>query len=431
MQLTDNEKAVLDGSEGAARAHAMDLLVRYGKALGAEKLVDTNNVCGGFVGALPGRRDLLPKVPEGEERDMDQVYSLLNLDSDVRLDIPPVKAMTYRLIDAMDHDQYKVQRVTDETIQIVKDVNKFCGKVGINACNTCTPYQIGNVPVYGEHCAWMESSAVIYINSVVGARTNVEGAHSASAAALVGKIPYWGYHTDEHRRGTHRIDVDYEIESMLDWGLMGYWIGEKVKHYVPVLTGIKAPPNPNKLKHFGAAAASSGGVEMYHIEGVTPEARTLDDAFRGNEVRDVMKFGRKELEEAYGYFSTAKSRDVDFIVLGCPHASLEQVKLVAELLDGKKLSVNTNLWIFTPKALKSMADRIGYTEKIEKAGAYLMSDSCSALSKVYPEGVKVAATDSAKQAHYLPAILKFETWLGSTEQCVNAAITGRWSGGLS
>jgi hypothetical protein len=107
MILTDEEKAVRDGAEGEARAHAMDLLIRYGHALGAERLVDTNNVCGGFVGALPGRRDLLPKLGEGEERDMDAVYSLLNLDSDVRLDIPPVKAMTYRLIDAMDRTRRK------------------------------------------------------------------------------------------------------------------------------------------------------------------------------------------------------------------------------------------------------------------------------------------------------------------------------------
>lgn len=424
------EKAILDGSEGDARAHAMDLLVRYGKALGAERLVDTNNVCGGFVGALPGRRDLLPPVPAGEERDMDAVYSLLNLDSDRRLEIPPVKAMTYRLIDAMDPDKAEIQRVSAESQQVSRDVGKFCGKVGINQCNTCTPYQIGNVPVMGEHCAWMESSAVIYINSVIGARTNVEGAHSASAAALVGKIPYWGYHTLEGRRGTHLIEIDYPVESMLEWGLLGYWIGEKVKNEVPVLTGIHSPPNPNKLKHFGAAAASSGGVEMYHIVGVTPEARSIEDAFRDNPVKDKLRFGKAELEEAYSWFSTATDRDVDFVVIGCPHASLEQVRLVAQLLDGKKLSPSSNLWIFTPKALKAMADRVGYTKAIEAAGAHLMSDSCSALSKVYPEGVKVAATDSCKQAHYLPAILKFQTWLGSTEQCVNAALTGKWSGGL-
>ena len=118
-------------------------------------------------------------------------------------------------------------------------------------------------------------------------------------------------------------------------------------------------------------------------------------------------------------------------MLGCPHASLAQIRLVAGLLEGKKLSGNTDLWMFTPKALKSMADRMGYTETFRKAGAYLMTDSCAALSKVFPEGTKVAATDSCKHAHYMPAILGFETWLGTTEQCVNAAISGYWRGDLS
>jgi predicted aconitase len=211
---------------------------------------------------------------------------------------------------------------------------------------------------------------------------------------------------------------------------MGYWIGEKVKDRVPALTGIPAPPNANKLKHFGAAAASSGGIEMYHIAGVTPEARSLEDARGGRKLEGELKFGRAELEEAYSWFSTASDPDVDFVVIGCPHASLEQVRLVASLLEGKKLKDGKNLWVFTPKALKSMADRIGYTETIERAGAHVMSDSCSALSKVHPENVRTAATDSCKQAHYLPATLKIPTWLGTTEQCVDAVLTGRWNGGL-
>lgn len=426
MRLTDGEKAMLDGAEGRARAHAMDLLVRYGVALGAERLVDTNNVCGGVVGSLPGRRDVIPVEKRG---DMNAVYSLMNLDSDEVLDVPPVKAMTYKLIDGMDPDHADVQRVPLETRVIIEEVGEFCNKIGVIRCNTCTPYQVGVVPVFGEHCAWMESSAVIYANSVLGARTNVEGAHSTAAASLTGKIPYWGFHTPEGRRGTHHVHVDYAIDTMLDWGLLGYFIGEHVGEAVPVLTGVDLPPNPNKLKHFGASAATSGGVEMYHMVGITPEAPSLDQAFGANRPADSYTFGRAEREEVYGWFNTATDPNVDFIVLGCPHASLEQVRQVAGLLDGKRLSANTNLWLFTPRSLKVIADKMGYTAVIERAGGYLMSDSCAALSKVYPEGVKVAATDSCKQAHYLPAILGFQTWLGTTEQCVEAAVTGRWASG--
>lgn len=427
MHLTDSEKATLDGADGPARAHAMDLIVKYGKALGAEKLVDTHSVCGGIVGSLPGRRTA---IPQEIRNDVDAIYSLMNLDSDVRLEIPQVKAMTYQLIDAMDPDRADVQRVSSESVEIAERIGGFCNKIGVNRCNTCTPYQVGVVPVFGEHCAWMESSAVIYINSVVGARSNVEGAHSTSAASLVGKIPYWGYHTPEFRRASHLVEVEYPVDTMLDWGLMGYWIGEHVKENVPAVTGIARPPNPNRLKHFGAAASSSGGIEMYHMIGITPEAPTLDAAFKDRKKEGEFVFDAKAREEAFGFFNTATDPNVDFIVIGCPHASLEQVREVAGLLDGKKLSANTDLWIFTPKALKSMADRQGYTETIEKAGAYLMTDSCAALSQVFPKDVKVAATDSCKQAHYLPAILGFETWLGTTQQCVEAAISGLWKGGL-
>ncbi|RMF07636.1 MAG: DUF521 domain-containing protein [Alphaproteobacteria bacterium] len=427
MFLTDEEKAVLDGSEGEARAHAMDLMVRYAKALGAERLVETNNVCGGVVGSLPGRRDVLP---EDKRHDMNAVYSLLNLDSDKTLDIPPVKTNTYRLIEAMDADLYDVQGVGEETQRLVRETTAFCQKSGYQLCNTCTPYQVGNVPLFGEHCAWMESSAVIYINSLIGARSNVEGAHSTAAASLIGKIPYWGYHIPENRRGTHLVEVEYPIDNMLDWGLMGYYVGEKVQENVPVFTGISGVPNANKLKHFGASMASSGGVEMYHIVGVTPEAPTRDVAFGGNRAQETIRFGRAELEEAYSWFSTAKDTDVDFVVLGCPHGSLEQVRLVAGLLEGKRLSANTDLWMFIPRSIKAIADRMGYTDTFRKAGAYLMTDSCAALSKVSPKDVKTAATDSCKQAHYLPATMGFGTWLGSTEQCVNAAISGKWTGGL-
>ena len=428
MILTNDEQAILEGKEGEARAHAMDLLARYGKALGAERLVDTNNVCGGVVGSLPGRRDVLP--PD-KKMDMDAVFSLLSLDSDKTLKIPPVKANTYKLIEAMDPDLNKVQRVGEETRRLVENTSEFCSRVGIQQCNTCTPYQIGNVPGFGEHCAWMESSAVVYINSVIGARSNIEGAHSTAAAALVGKIPYWGYHIPENRFGTHLVEVEYPVDDMLDWGLLGYYVGEMVHENSPVLTGLSGVPHADKLKHFGASASSSGGVEMYHLVGITPEAPTLEAAFGGSKPVETLRFGAAERKTAYEYFNTGRDPNVDFVMLGCPHASLEQVQLVAHLLEGKKLSENSDLWMFTPRALKVMADRMGYTKTLEKAGAYLMVDSCAALSRVFPEGTRVAATDSCKQAHYLPAILGFETWLGTTKQCVQAAITGRWHGGLS
>jgi len=202
-----------------------------------------------------------------------------------------------------------------------------------------------------------------------------------------------------------------------------------------VLTGRCRQPSLIKLKHFGAAAASSGGIEMYHIPDVTPEARSVEEALGGNRVRGTVRYGEAERRIAFENLNCATDRDVDFVMLGCPHNSIDQVWLIASLLEGRKISPHTQLWVHAPRALREVADRNGYTKMISEAGGFVMSDTCPAISRQMPKGTKVVATDSAKpdsakQAHYLPAITGVQAWFGSVKDCVEAAITGRWSGGL-
>jgi hypothetical protein len=258
VRLTDHEKAMLDGSHGAAKARAMDLLLRYGQALGAERLVETNNVAGAFNASTPSVRALAA-------RGFDAVYSELNLDSNDVVEVPRMAVNTCQLITGIDNAKWRIQGIPDDLAEQQKRGEAFFGQRGINMHATCTPYQVGNVPVLGEHCAWMESSAVVYCNSVLGARTNTEGKESTGAAALTGRIPYWGFHLDINRRGTHLVEVAIPVEDIMDWGLLGYWLGEIVQDEIPVLTGALIRPMLIKLKHFGAAASSSGGVEMYHL----------------------------------------------------------------------------------------------------------------------------------------------------------------------
>jgi len=406
-----------DGAHGRAKARAMDLLVRYGEALGAERLVETNNVAGAFNASTPSVRDLV-------KRGFDAVYSELNLDSAEVVEVPKMVAHTCQLITGIDNDRWRVQGIPDDLAEQQKRGEKFFGSRGINMLATCTPYQVGNVPVKGEHCAWMESSAVVYCNSVLGARTNTEGKESTGAAALTGRIPYWGYHLKENRRGTHRVEVDIEVDDIMDWGLLGYYLGEIIDDEIPVLTGKCHQPSLIKLKHFGAAAASSGGVEMYHIPDVTPEARTIEEAFSGNRVRGVVRYGAAERKLAYDNLNCATERNIDFVMLGCPHNSIDQVWLIASLLEGRKISTNTQLWVHTPRALREVADRNGYSKMIMDAGGFVMSDTCPAISRHMPKGTKVVATDSAKQAHYLPAITGVSAWFGSVKDCVEAAVLG-------
>ena len=423
MKLTAAEQAMYDGKEGPAKQKAMDLLMRYGEALGAERLVETNNVAGAFNASTPSVRALVAKG-------FDAVYSELNLDSADVVPVPKMAVPTCQLITGIDNDNWRIQGIPDELADQQKKAEKHFGALGINMFATCTPYQVGNVPVKGEHCAWMESSAVIYCNSVLGARTNTEGKESTGAAALTGRIPYWGYHIPENRRGTHLVHVDIDVDDIRDWGLLGYWIGEIVQEDVPVLTGNMRQPSLIKLKHFGAAAASSGGVEMYHIPSITPEANTVDDAFGGSKIVETLRFGAAERKLAYANLNCATDRDVDFVMLGCPHNSIDQVALIALLLEGKTLSANTQLWVHTPRALREVAERNGYVKMITDAGGVVMSDTCPAISRYAPKGTRVIATDSAKQAHYLPAILGIPVWFGTVRECVEAALTGKWNGGL-
>jgi predicted aconitase len=423
MRLTDHEKAMLDGAHGAAKARAMDLLVRYGEALGAERLIETNNVAGAFNASTPSVRALAAKG-------FDAVYSELNLDSDEVVTVPRMAVNTCQLITGIDNAKWRIQGIADDLAEQQKRGEAFFGSRGINMHATCTPYQVGNVPVKGEHCAWMESSAVVYCNSVLGARTNTEGKESTGAAALTGRIPDWGLHLDLNRRGTHRVDVGVPVEDIMDWGLLGYWLGEIVQDEIPVLTGALVHPTLIKLKHFGAAASSSGGVEMYHLPGTTPEAGSVEEAFGRRPIADTLRYGSAERRRAYENLNCARERKIDFVMLGCPHNSIDQVWLIASLLEGRRINADTALWVHTPRALRDTAERNGYVRMIEEAGGVVMSDTCPAISRHMPKGVRIVATDSAKQAHYLPAITGVEAWFGSVRDCVEAAIGGTWNGTL-
>ena len=419
------KKTVLDGGEGLARQKAMELLVRYGEALGAERLVDTNNVCVSLTAS-----GYSTEMPANKESDVDATLSRMYLDSDEPFEIPHVKAYTCRLIREMDPDNWEIQGISPARHEINLLTEKVCSRIGMQLMHSCTPYLLGNVPVMGEHCAWIESSAVIYCNSVLGGRTNIEGMESATAAMLVGKTPYWGYQHEENRLGTHLVEVEYQPESVMDWGLLGYYVGEIVQERVPVINGVLKAPNIARLKHHGASAASSGGVEMYHIVGFTPETHSLEQAFGGRRPVSTLKFGKAERRKAYDNLTSARDTDVDFIMLGCPHYNLEELWNAGRLLEGRQVHSNVNLWIFTPRALKTIADQEGLTDIITRAGAVLMTDTCPCISHISPKEVRTAATDSAKHAHYMPAMLGFPTWFGSQEDCIQAAITGKWRGEL-
>ncbi len=428
VRLTDEEKAMRDGAEGPAVAKAMDLLIRYAEALGAQDFVYTNNVAG-VPGSSPQWVKDYYKEDGGDYR---AVFSRFDLDSDEVVDVPRMNASSCHLQGGMDPEMWREQGMSEDAFANFSSDEADVASHGIQVLKTCTPYLAGNVPVMGEHCAWMESSAVVFCNSVVGGRTNCEGRESTSAAMLAKRIPNWGFHTDDFRKGQHSIDVQVPVDSIFEWGMLGYFTGGAVEDAIPVIDGALADPSLIKHKHFGAAAASSGGVEMYHMVGITPEARDRQTAFGGDDCGERFVYGAQERAAIYERLnSIGESTDVDYVMLGCPHYSVEQIAEAARLLEGRKVHENAELWIFTSRAVKATAMASGYDRILRDAGAKLMTDTCSAISQAVPKGTKVAAFDSAKQTHYLPAMMGIEGWYGTTSECIDAACTGTWQGRLN
>jgi len=271
-------------------------------------------------------------------------------------------------------------------------------KMGIVITSTCTPYLAGNKPHFQEHIAWSESSAVSYSNSVLGARTNREGGPSALAAAICGVTANYGLHLWENRQPTVKIKVDADLKFNSDYGALGWYVGKQVKNKIPYFSGIKNA-DKDQLKTLGAAMAASGAVALYHIEGLTPEADSVET--KGLETINV---GKKEIKETYDKLNTGKNPDI--VILGCPHASLHEISNIAKKLEGKKLK--KPVWICTSRIVKEAAQRKGYNETIVKAGGNIVADTCMVVSPIEKMGYKTTGVNSGKAANYLPGFCKQE-----------------------
>jgi predicted aconitase len=280
----------------------------------------------------------------------------------------------------------------------------------------------------------MESAAIIYFNSVLGARTNRCG-FFVLFAALTGKYPKIGYLLDQNRRGTHLVSVQTKLDGPTDYGALGYHVGAVVGGGVPVFEGINNP-RQEELIMLGAGLATSGAVCMYHIPGITPEASTSNEAFGGKSNYDEIVMTKRELNQVYRKLRNATDCNVDFIYLGCPQYTLEQIRVVAELLEKRKIHENTVLWIGTNQMAFSLAERMGYYDVIKNAGGKLVCDTCPVDSFLRTNTLKKSSfskpsfhtmlTDSAKQAHYAKSILGYDILLDKVEVCIEAAIKGRW-----
>ncbi len=392
MFLTKKEEQMCDGEFGETVRKSMDILVALGDIYGASKLVDiTSAQVSGVSYKTIGEAGLeYLEDLAGDGLGVASVNASLN---------PP----------GTDLDNWRELGFPEDfSVKQNKIVDAYA-KLGISKTCTCTPYLVGNVPRFADHVSWSESSAVAYVNSVIGARTNREGGPAALAAAIVGKTPLYGFHLEQNRKANLVVNVTTELRGA-DFGALGYIIGKVVGSGVPYFK-LKNTPDNNDLKTLGAALASSGSVALYHMENVTPEYKQAD----AEEVEDIMFISEKDILKTREDLTTT-DREPDLICLGCPHASLEEIKRVANIVHGK--TIKNELWICTSVSVKATADRMGYTKSIEQAGGNVVCDTCMVVAPIEDMGFEVIGVNSAKAANYVPSMCGLDVVYNDVENLI-------------
>ena len=420
MQLTDEEKRMLDGEEGPGTAKAMDMVIKWADVYGAERLVDVTN-----THTSPGEPiEWLKEISEG------------------------ARARTYSTVHPfpISRERWKQQGIKREYFEQMNPYWEECigyyKKLGLVPNFTCCPYMVGNVPRYRVGSNFFGSEAVLLTNSYFGARNPRIGGPACLISALTGKAPYSGLMVDENRFGEMLFELDPALNvdgfNHAELGLIGYYVGVVAEEKVCVVNGFHKSVDFESFKYLTAPMATSGSVALCHIVGTTPEAQNVEQALGAKKPVEVVKVGERELKDTWRKLNTTDSDDVDMVCLGCPHLSIPELKELAALLDGKKVQESKRLFIGVGDDMLSMAKGMELDKIIEGSGATILTGVCNGPLTPWDqleEKPRVVATNSAKAAHYIYAgsAMTVDVRFGSTEDCVNAMVTekyvdtGRWT----
>jgi predicted aconitase len=292
---------------------------------------------------------------------------------------------------------------------------------------TCAPYQTLFRPQFGEQIAWAESNAIVFANSVIGARTNRYGDFIDLACALTGRVPDYGLHRSENRRASVHIDIREVPDDLPNDALavaVGHAVGSMAGDAVPVITGLPNNLSEDDLKALGAIAASTGSVAMFHAVGLTPEARTLQDATQGLNVPLIATLDAPELRRVFGSLSTApRGSTIVAVSLGTPHFSIAEFDRLMPLIRGRKLKVD--LYINTGRGVFAELQTLGWDRELQDQGITIVVDTCTYVTSIMRRLDGVVMTNSGKWAHYAPGNLGIDVIFGALEDCIASAIAGR------
>lgn len=409
IDLSAEDKEMLDGGQGEAARFAMRLIMAIARARGASRLIDITSAH--IDGCLyQGQVSLDFAEHLAAARARVRVPSTLNVAT----------------LDLLHPDRY---RGDPETAGKARRLMDLYVQMGCRPTWTCAPYQLPARPGFGEHIAWAESNAIVFANSVLGARTDRYGDFIDICAAITGRVPDAGLHRDENRRGQVLFRLSDVPESLLSedvlFPVLGHMVGARAGTMIPVITGLLPTTTEDQLKALGAGAASSGAVALFHAIGVTPEARTMEDALRGAEPQAVVDVTPELLRQARDELSTAPGGPITAVNLGTPHLSLAEFECLMPLLDGFSLHPGVDLYISTGRDVLAQVEARGWLAQLESAGATIVTDTCTYITPILKPGPQVAMTNSAKWAYYAPGNTGAEVVFGNTLECLRSAAEGR------
>ena len=408
LTLSPKDHEMLHGDHGPATKIAMSIVARMAEVSGAAELLD---ITGAHI-------DSTVYIGEAGLEFAERLASL-----GARVSVP-----TSLNVSGLDEHHWREWAVpSDWARQAYRQMVAY-QSMGTVPTWTCAPYQTEMRPSFGQQIAWGESNAIVFANSVLGARTERYPDLFDICCAITSRAPAMGLHLTENRTGQllfRLIDIPEHLQHSDDfYPVLGNLIGKLSLDKIPVIDGMMVRPDDDQLKAFGAAAASSGGVALFHMVGVTPEAPTLGDAFHEHPPLKTIEVTMDALRESRRALTHTDNHRLDMIVLGSPHFSLAEFKRLAPLLKGKRRHPDVKFLVTSSRAMTQLAQRAGFLESLEAFGAQITVDTCILTSPMLPPEIQNLMTNSAKFAYYAPGLLGRQIAFGSLEDCVNSAVAG-------
>jgi predicted aconitase/predicted aconitase with swiveling domain len=410
VQLSDVDRAFLKGTFGEATRISMRIVIRMAELLGARELMDVSQVhVDGCVYTGPGSLAFAEKLRDwgGKVRVPTSLNSI-----------------------SIDQKHWRTQGMQSAFGEAAERLAIAYMDMGANPTFTCAPYQLESAPKFGEQIAWAESNAVVYANSVLGARTMKYPDFLDISIALTGRAPKGGTHTDNNRLASVIVKVlNIPSVNTIDeaiYPLLGYHVGTIASSRIPVVVGLESlTPSKDDLKAFGAAFATVSSSPMFHIVGITPEAPVLDVAIDKTHFPPSVEFELRELYPHWDKLNSASDDQlvVDLVSLGNPHFSFAEITRLAELCNGRHKKQGVKVIVTCGRATYGLASEAGLLEQLEKFGVQFMTDTCWCMisEPTIPRSTAAIMTNSAKYAHYGPGLTGRKFYFGSLAGCVDAA----------